>query len=72
MTASEATVARVAILDRRVARAAPVSAMRSALYGHVYDAELQPVSAYTVFLVDARMPTKRLWLHLLPTVQATS
>ena len=55
VTASKATVARVAILNQQVSAAAPqVSAMGWALYGHVYNAQLQPVSAYTVFLVDAK------------------
>jgi hypothetical protein len=55
VTASKATVARVAILNQQVSAAAPqVSATGWALYGHVYNAQLQPVSAYTVFLVDAK------------------
>lgn len=55
VTASKATVARVAILNQQVSVAAPqVSATGWALYGHVYNAQLQPVSAYTVFLVDAK------------------
>jgi hypothetical protein len=55
VTASKATVARVAILNQQVSVATPqVSATGWALYGHVYDAQLQPVSAYTVFLVDAK------------------
>jgi hypothetical protein len=55
VTASKATVARVAILNQQVSAAAPqVSATGWALYGHVYNVQLQPVSAYTVFLVDAK------------------
>jgi hypothetical protein len=55
VTATKATVARVAILNQQVSVAAPqVSATGWALYGHVYNAQLQPVSAYTVFLVDAK------------------
>ena len=55
VTASKATVARVAIINQQVSAATPqVSATGWALYGHVYNAQLQPVSAYTVFLVDAK------------------
>ena len=55
VTASKATVARVTILNQQVSAAAPqVAATGWALYGHVYNAQLQPVSAYTVFLVDAQ------------------
>ena len=55
VTASKATVARVAILNQQVSAPTPqVSATGWALYGHVYNAQLQPVSAYTVFLVDAK------------------
>jgi hypothetical protein len=55
VTASKATVARVAILNQQVSAATPqVSATGWALYGHVYNTQLQPVSAYTVFLVDAK------------------
>lgn len=55
VTASKATVVRVAILNQQVSAATPqVSATGWALYGHVYNAQLQPVSAYTVFLVDAK------------------
>jgi hypothetical protein len=55
VTASKATVARVAIVNQQVSVATPqVSATGWALYGHVYNAQLQPVSAYTVFLVDAK------------------
>ena len=55
VTASKATVARVAIINQQVSAGTPqVSATGWALYGHVYNAQLQPVSAYTVFLVDAK------------------
>ena len=55
VTASKATVARVAVINQQVSTAAPqVSATGWALYGHVYNAQLQPASAYTVFLVDAK------------------
>jgi hypothetical protein len=55
VTASMATVARVAILNQQVSVATPqVSATGWALHGYVYNAQLQPVSAYTVFLVDAK------------------
>ena len=55
VTASKATVARVAIINQQVSAATPqVSATGWALFGHVYNAQLKPVSAYTVFLVDAK------------------
>jgi hypothetical protein len=55
VTASKATIARVATVSQQVSSTAPqVSATGWALYGHVYNAQLQPVSAYTVFLVDAK------------------
>ncbi len=55
VTASKATIARVATVSQQVSATAPqVSAIGWALYGHVYNAQLQPVSAYTVFLVDAK------------------
>jgi len=55
VTASKATIARVATVSQQVSATAPqVSATGWALYGHVYNAQLQPVSAYTVFLVDAQ------------------
>jgi hypothetical protein len=55
VTASKATVARVAVINQQVSATAPqVPAIGWALYGHVYNAQLQPVSAYTVFLVDAK------------------
>ena len=55
VTASKATVARVAIISQQVSVATPqVSATGWALYGHVYNAQLHPVPAYTVFLVDAK------------------
>jgi len=55
VTASKATIARVATVSQQVSVATPqVSATGWTLYGHVYNAQLQPVSAYTVFLVDAK------------------
>jgi hypothetical protein len=55
VTASKATVARVAIINQQVSTGTPqVPATGWALYGHVYNAQLRPVSAYTVFLVDAK------------------
>ena len=55
VAASKATIARVATVNQQVSATAPqVSATGWALYGHVYNAQLQPVSAYTVFLVDAK------------------
>ena len=54
VTASKATIARIATVSQQVSSTAPlVSTTGWALYGHVYNSQLQPVSAYTVFLVDA-------------------
>ena len=51
--AAQATVARIAAVHLRVSAPPPkVTTTGWALYGHVYNAQLQPVSAYTVFLVD--------------------
>jgi len=50
---SQATVVRVAAQRQQVTVPAPkVTATGWALYGHVYDAQLKPATAYTVFLVD--------------------
>jgi hypothetical protein len=55
ITISKATIARIAIVKDQVTTAAPaVTATGWAHYGHVYNAQLQPVSAYTVFLVNAQ------------------
>ena len=55
VTSSKTIVARVAIVKDQVSTAAPkVAANGWAVYGHVYNAQLQPVSAYTVFLVNAQ------------------
>lgn len=55
VTASKATIARLATVSQQVSATAPqISATGWALYGHVYNAQLQPVAAYTVFLVDAK------------------
>ncbi len=50
---SQATVARISAVHLQVSAPLPkVTATGWALYGHVYNAQLKPVSAYTVFLVD--------------------
>jgi hypothetical protein len=55
VTASNATIARVAIVKQQVATPAPqVASTGWALHGRVFNADLQPVSGYTVFLVDAQ------------------
>ena len=55
VTASQATNARIAIVRQQVTTPQPpVSATGWALYGRVFDAQLQPVSGYTVFLVDSQ------------------
>jgi hypothetical protein len=52
--AANATAARVAVVHQQVTTAEPQVAQNGwALHGRVYDADLAPVSAYTVFLVDA-------------------
>jgi hypothetical protein len=52
--AATATAARVAVVHQQVTTAEPQVATDGwALHGRVYDADLTPVSAYTVFLVDA-------------------
>ena len=52
--AANATAARVAVVHQQVTTAEPQVAPNGwALHGRVYDAGLAPVSAYTVFLVDA-------------------
>ena len=53
VTATTATVARVSMVHQQIAATGPeVSAEGWALYGHVYNAQSAPVSAYCVFLVD--------------------
>ncbi len=53
VTAAQGTVARTAILSRQVSAPQPeVEATGWALHGYVYDDQLQPVSAHSVFLVD--------------------
>jgi hypothetical protein len=48
-------VARVAILQQQVGTPEPqVAAAGWALHGRVFDAQMQPVAAHTVFLVDAQ------------------
>ncbi|HEY2513845.1 MAG TPA: DUF6519 domain-containing protein [Polyangiaceae bacterium] len=55
VTASQGTVERLAVLNRQVAQVAPTAASQGwSLYGHVYNAQLQPAAAYTVFVVDAQ------------------
>jgi hypothetical protein len=55
VTASKATIARVAIIKQQAATPAPqVASTGWALHGRVFNADLQPVSGYTVFLVDAQ------------------
>src|SRR5271169_18892 len=50
VTASQATVTRLAILKNRVSLVAPqVPAKGWALYGHIYHSTLKPAVAYTVF-----------------------
>lgn len=54
VSAANLTAARVGMAQRQAATAEPqVAANGWALHGRVYDAHLQPVSGFTVFLVDA-------------------
>lgn len=60
VTATQGTVARTAILSRQVSAPVPdVAATGWALHGYVYDDQLQPVSAYCVFLVDEQNAYQR-------------
>jgi hypothetical protein len=53
VTVAQGTVARTAVLSRQVSAPQPdVDATGWALHGYVYNDQLQPVSAYSVFLVD--------------------
>jgi hypothetical protein len=53
VTTSRVTVARLAVLNLQVKTNLPqVADTGWSLYGHIYNAQLQPVSAYTVFFVD--------------------
>jgi hypothetical protein len=53
VTTSKVTVARLAVVNHQVVATAPqVAAKGWALYGHIYNSQLQPATAYTVFLVD--------------------
>jgi hypothetical protein len=55
VTAAKAMVTRVAIVKLQVSATEPqVPAGGWVLYGHVVDAQLQPVSGYTIFLVDTQ------------------
>ncbi len=54
VAAANATVGRVSLAKQQVATPAPkVSATGWALHGRVVDAQFQPMSGFTVFLVDA-------------------
>jgi hypothetical protein len=53
VTATKATISRIALVNRQVTTPEPtVTATGWALYGRVYDSNLNPLSSYTVFLVD--------------------
>jgi len=53
VASSSNTVARVTMVSQQTTTPAPqVSATGWALYGRVFDSQLQPVSGFTVFLVD--------------------
>jgi hypothetical protein len=60
VTAAQTTVARIDVVHKQVATTAPqVAAAGWALHGRVYDAQLQPVSGHTVFLVDSQKNYQR-------------
>jgi hypothetical protein len=53
LNSSKTAIARIAAVKQQVSLAAPqVSANGWALYGHVYNSQLAPAVAFTVFLVD--------------------
>jgi hypothetical protein len=55
VAAANVTAARVSVLQRQLTTVDPqVSQNGWALHGRVFDAQLQPVSGFTVFLVDAK------------------
>jgi hypothetical protein len=55
VTAAQTTVARIDVVHKQVATTAPqVAAAGWALHGRTYNAQLQPVSGHTVFLVDSQ------------------
>jgi hypothetical protein len=55
LAAEKATVARVSMVHQQVSTAAPqVTATGWAHHGRVFNAQMQPVAGYTVFLVDAQ------------------
>jgi|SRR5579863_530445 len=55
VAAEKVTVARVSMLHQQVSTAVPqVATTGWALYGRVFNAQIQPVAGYTVFLVDAQ------------------
>lgn len=55
VTATTATVSRISMVNQQLTTAVPqVSANGWALYGRVFDGQGQPLSRYTVFLVDAQ------------------
>lgn len=54
VTAAETTVARIEIVHQQITTTAPqVAAAGWALHGRVYNAQRQPLSGHTVFLVDS-------------------
>jgi hypothetical protein len=60
VAAATATVGRVSLAKEQVATPAPkVSATGWALQGRIFNAQFQPVSAFTVFLVDAEKAYQR-------------
>lgn len=55
VAAEKVTVARVSMVHQQVSTPAPQVANTGwALHGRVFDAQMQPVAGYTVFLVDAQ------------------
>jgi hypothetical protein len=55
VAAGKVTVARVSMTHQQLSTAAPqVAANGWSLYGRVFNSQLQPVSGYTVFLVDSQ------------------
>ncbi len=55
VTSSQTTVARLAMVQQQVTTTAPqVPATGWALHGRIYNAQLQPLAAHSVFLVDSQ------------------
>jgi hypothetical protein len=61
ISASKITVARIAVINRQVSVTQPpqVAASGWAIYGHVYNSQLAPAVAYTIFFVNEQNTYQR-------------